>query len=70
MPKNDWNEYKKLFLNEMLESKEFRKSVMETLNSLTNDVGNLKVKAAMVGGVAGIVGTGLVTMILTAFKHI
>ena len=68
MPTNDWNEYKKLFLNEMLENKEFRKTVTDSLTSLTNDVSNLKVKAAIVGGISGIIGTGLVTMLLTAWK--
>lgn len=68
MPKNDWNEYKKLFLNEMLESKEFRKSVMTTLNELTNDISGLKVKATVAGGIAGIVGTGLVSVIISYFK--
>jgi len=68
MPKNDWNEYKKLFLNEFAENKAFREHVMSTLTTMREDISGLKVKAAVVGGIAGIIGTGTLTMILSAFK--
>jgi len=49
--------------------------ILEKLNRLEDKMDNLipvveglKVKAAIAGGLAGIVGTGLVTMILTVFK--
>ncbi len=75
MPKNDWNEYKQLFLAELIESKEFRTEVRAmvqrvdaAMGNINNEIGKLKVKAAIAGGIAGIVGTGLVTAVLTAFK--
>lgn len=68
MPKNDWNEYKKLFLSEMEENKKFRDTVTDILGVLREDISGLKVKAAIVGGVAGLLGTGVVSMVLSAFK--
>ncbi len=65
---NGWNEYKKLILSELEENKEFRKEVREILASLRDDVGGLKIKAGIAGGVAGIVGTGIVSIALAAFK--
>jgi len=68
MPKNDWNEYKKLLIHEMTENASFRKTVSEALTKLSEDVSGLKVKAAIAGGAAGIVGTGLMTAVLSAWK--
>lgn len=68
MPRNDWNEYKRLFINEMDANKKFREGVMTAISDLGKDVSGLKVKAAIAGGMAGIVGTGIVSMILSAFK--
>lgn len=68
MKSNGWNEYEKLILSELENNKQFRKEVRETLQSLRDDVSGLKVKAAIAGGAAGIVATGLVTMLLSAFK--
>lgn len=68
MPRNDWNEYKKLILFEMKENGKRFTEISTTLSKLSIDVDGLKVKAAIAGGLAGIVGTGIVTMILTAFK--
>lgn len=73
--KNDWNEYKQLFLAELIESKEFRKEVRAmvervdlAMGNINTEIGKLKVKAAVAGGAAGIIGTGIVTAILAAFK--
>ncbi len=75
MPKNDWNEYKQLFLAELIESKEFRTEVRamvqrvdSAMGTINTEIGKLKVKAAVAGGLAGMVGTGLITAVLTAFK--
>ncbi len=75
MPKNDWNEYKQLFLAELIESKEFRTEVRamvqrvdNAMGSINTEIGKLKVKAAIAGAAAGMVGTGIVSAILTAFK--
>lgn len=68
MPKNDWNEWKKLLISELDENKKFRSTVTTILSTMQTDIGGLKVKAAIAGGIAGIVGTGAVTMILSAFK--
>lgn len=68
MPKNDWNEYKRLFLSDQIENKQFRLMVLDKLGKLNEDVSGLKVKAAIAGGVAGMVGTGIVTAILTILK--
>ena len=67
-PINDWNEYKQLFLAELNDSKEFRGEVRKALIKLTTNIEALKVKAAIAGGIAGIVGTGIVTAVFTAFK--
>lgn len=42
--------------------------IEDKLDHLTPTVEGLKVKAAMVGGIAGLVGTGLVSMVIAAFK--
>lgn len=44
-------------------------SINSKLDILIPEVAGLKVKAAIAGGLAGIVGTGVLTMILTAFKQ-
>ncbi len=43
-------------------------SVENKLDKLIPMVEGLRVKAAIAGGLAGIVGTGIVTMLLAAFK--
>lgn len=68
-PINDWNEYKQLFLAELIDSKEFRKEVRSLLNQLESDISGLKVKATVAGGLAGIVGTGIVTVIIRMIVH-
>ncbi len=42
--------------------------VRNDIKGLKDDVAGLKVKAAIAGGVAGLVGTGIVTAVLTYFK--
>lgn len=44
------------------------KNINDKLDKLIPEVEGLKVKAAIAGGVSGIVGTAIVTAILTAFK--
>lgn len=65
---NGWDEYKRLFISELEENRNFRKEMREFKQELTKDVSGLKVKAAIAGGVAGLIGTGLVSMALSAFK--
>lgn len=74
-PKNDWNAYRELFLHEMKENgKQFihitgaLEALGRDVSSIKIDVGGLKVKAAVAGGIAGIVGTGLMTIIVRLFK--
>ena len=38
------------------------------LDALIPEVAGLKVKAALAGGIAGMVGTGVVAILLSAFK--
>jgi len=61
-PKNDWNDYKQLFLHKMEEDEKRWEKVFEVLSDLKTDVGGLKVKAAIAGGIAGVVGTAVVTL--------
>ncbi len=68
MPKNDWNEYKRLFLSDQIENKQFRLMVMEKLSKLSDDVSGLKIKAAIAGGAAGVVGTALVSFAVSLWK--
>ncbi len=68
MPKNDWNEYKKLVVFEMQETRTTLKQIALTLDALKADVGGLKLKAAMAGGAAGIVATGLVSLAVQLWK--
>lgn len=69
MAENGWDEYKKLILSELHDNKEFRKEVREVLTKLNSDVGGLKVKAAVAGGMAGMVGTGIITAIVRVLAH-
>lgn len=75
MPKNDWNQYKQLFLYELGQNQRRREEdekrwekVIGTLETLTTDVHGLKIKAAMAGGAAGVVGTALVTFVFSLWK--
>lgn len=44
------------------------RDIRAKMDKLIPEVEGLKVKAAVAGGIAGIVGTGVVTMVLSAFK--
>lgn len=68
MENNDWNEYKQLFLHEVEENSKRFDKVFETLQSLREDVGGLKVKAAIAGGTAGLIGTGIVSTLFHLWK--
>lgn len=68
MKSNGWNEYKKLILHELQENTEALKTISVSITEMKQDISGLKVKAALVGGIAGVVGTALVTAVLSAFK--
>ena len=75
MPRNDWNEYKRLILRKMDDDQEKWSKMFglvgelrTDVNSIKSDVGGLKTKAAMVGAVAGVIGTAAVTFIFNLFK--
>ncbi len=68
MEPNDWNEYKRLFLHEIDENSKRFDRVFDTLQALKEDVGGLKVKAAIAGGVAGLIGTGIVSAVISIWK--
>jgi len=65
---NDWDQYKQLILSELEANKSFRKEMRDILNLVREDVSGLKAKALVAGGLAGIIGTGLVSMILSFWK--
>ena len=68
MPKNDWDEYKKLILHEMKENGHRFERIETILTSLTADVSGLKTKASIIGGVAGIIGTALIEVAIHIWK--
>ncbi len=68
MPRNGWNDYKKLVLHEMEENGKRFEHISNTMLDLQKDVAGLKVKAALVGGIAGLVGTGLLTFVAKLFN--
>ncbi len=75
MPRNDWNQYKQLFLRKIQEddkkwemNSERWEKAFEMLDSLKADVGGLKMKAALAGGTAGVIGTALVTFAFGLLK--
>lgn len=64
---NGWDEYKRLFISEMEDNRNFREEMREFKQELTKDVSGLKVKAALAGGVAGLIGTGVVSALIAMF---
>lgn len=68
MELSGWEKYQELVLYKLKENTDAVKELSKVVNDMKNDVSALKVKAALAGGVAGLVGTGLVSAILTAFK--
>jgi hypothetical protein len=69
MPKNDWNEYKKLVLAEMEQHGEKIDRVYAAIEQLREDVTGLKAKAAMMGGISGVIGTAVVTAIVELWRR-
>lgn len=68
MPKNDWNQYKELFLHKLEEDEKRWDKVFEMLSDLRSDVSGLKVKAAIAGGTAGVIGTAIITLVFSLWK--
>lgn len=68
MELNGWEKYQELVLYKLKENTDAVKEVSKAVGNMQNEISALKVKAALAGGIAGIVGTGVVTAILTAFK--
>lgn len=68
MPKNDWSEYKQLFLRKMDEDEKRWEKMFDMVGALRNDVSGLKVKAAVAGGAAGVVATGIISFFVS-FWH-
>ncbi len=68
MPKNDWNQYKELFLHKLEEDEKRWEKAFAVLDSLKADVGGLKMKAAIAGGAAGVIGTAVVTFVFSMLK--
>ena len=67
MPKNDWNEYKKLILRKMDEDQAKWDKMFDLVSGLRSDVNGLKAKSRIAGGVAGTVGAGIVAFIVSLF---
>lgn len=65
---NGWNRYEKLVLHEIQENGKRFEAIGKTLAQLSGEVATLKVKAAVAGGMAGMVGTGLVSALLSFWK--
>lgn len=68
MELSGWEKYQELVLYKLKENTDAVKDMAKEMHEMRNDISALKVKSAIAGGIAGIVGTGLVTAILTAFK--
>lgn len=68
MQTNDWNQYRKLILHEMKENGKKINDLMEIVIKLREDVSALRVKAAIAGGMAGMVGTALLSVLIRLWK--
>ncbi len=71
MPENDWNAYRELFLHEMKENgKQFAHiaNALEKINKeialVKVDIGQLKVRASIVGGGAGMLGASIIAAVM------
>ena len=71
MPEKDWNAYRELFLHEMKENGKQFTHIANALEALGKemaiikvDIGQLKVKATIAGGIAGLVSTGIMATII------
>lgn len=69
MPReNGWNEYKKLVLHEMQENGHRFERIFAAITDLQKDVSGLKVKAAVAGGIGGLIGTAILSLLLKAWS--
>lgn len=68
MSDNSWDEYRKLVEHEIQENGRRFDSLFKIVGDLRVDVAALKVKAAVVGGMAGLVGTGILSAIMKLWK--
>jgi len=71
MPKNNWSAYRELFLHEIKENGRQFNHIANALDELSKDITQinikierLNVKARLVGGIAGLLGAGLMTAII------
>ena len=64
---NGWNRYEKLVLHEIQENGVRFEKINSVLVDLQIQISALKVKAAVAGGMAGIVATSVVAMIFSYF---
>jgi len=71
MPEHDWNAYRELFLHEMKENGKQFNHIADALEELGKEmaiikieIGQLKVKAGLAGGIAGILGAGLISAVI------
>jgi len=71
MPKNNWGAYRELFLHEIKENGRQFNHIANALDELSKDITQinikierLNVKARLVGGIAGLLGAGLMTAII------
>jgi len=80
MAKRDgWDEYKNLVLREIQENgrrferlwnkmAEVEKSQTDFQTRVASDISGLKVKATVIGGVAGMIGTGIISAAISLIK--
>lgn len=68
MPKNDWDEYKKLVLYAMKEHGERLDKMIVVLSEIQQDMTRLKTKAAIMGGATGLICTALLDVLFHKWK--
>lgn len=67
MNTNGWNEYQKMVLSDLKEIKTMAKENANKINSLDRSIGQLEAKAAIWGGIAGLLIGGIITVIIKLF---
>lgn len=65
-PDESWGEYRRLVLAELKRLTEEIVGLRTSVQSLTLDVSGLKLKAAIAGGIAGMVGAAAIGSIVAA----
>lgn len=68
MEANGWDEYKKLIVFQLSENTKQIETVVSILGKMREDLAALKVKAAVAGGIAGMIGTGIITAIVRLWR--